>query len=465
MARRSLQASEAGITEIKAALKQQKRSQEYIAGVAGCSRQTIWSLLQGNAVDCETLMAVCKELKLDWEIVTIPMAEPETYQLDELVREVRSQAKQYINESCSTMRVLNMSQKIGLGDIYTNVNILEKLTQSRQLDVNELLGLSRDKFELLARGESSKKGIPGVEAVQEHSKLMVFGKPGAGKTTFLKFVALQCSNSELFPKLIPLFIPLKEWAETEGSAGLVEYLINLFASYGIAPNAQMKQSFLRFVMNRNRESVQERVNLTAVEEVLREGRVLFLLDGLDEVRDADTKRVSREIEEFARQFPRNRYVVTCRIAAKEYVFQQFTEVEVADFNEEQVATFIRNWFKIKQLPQVAKRLTERLINNKSMAELACSPILLTLLCLVFEESGELSPNRAELYKRGLDLLLSRWDATRGIERDQTYRQLSLRCKEEMLSEIAFDYFERGEFFSGRNQCQKRLLLTFITCHI
>ncbi len=446
MARRTLQASESGIQAIKAALKQQKRSQEYLAVAVGCSRQTIWSLLQGNAVDCETLMAVCKELGLDWQAVTVTESEPQTYQLDELVREVRGQAKRYIDEYCSTMRVLNMTQKIELSEIYTSVNILQKLTRSRQWRFDELLELSRDMFELLARGEIVKRGVPGLKAVQEHSKLMVFGKPGAGKTTFLKFVALQCSAGQLFPKLIPLFVPLKEWAEAEGSPGLLQHLINLFASYGIAPNAQVKQGFFNFLMNQDQESAQKCVNLTAVEKVLRSGRILLLLDGLDEVREANTKHVIREIEAFTRQFSKNRCVVTCRIAAKDYVFEQFTEVEVADFDTRQVKAFIGNWFKIKQQPQVAERLKEQLESNQPMRELAYSPILLTLLCLVFEELGELSPNRTELYKRGLDLLLSRWDATRGIERDQVYRRLSLRAKEEMLSEIAFGYFERGEYF-------------------
>lgn len=37
------------------------------------------------------------------------------------------------------MRVLDMSHPIGLNDIYTNVNILEKITGKRRIEYTELL--------------------------------------------------------------------------------------------------------------------------------------------------------------------------------------------------------------------------------------------------------------------------------------------------------------------------------------
>ncbi|GAB1541119.1 hypothetical protein NUACC21_37890 [Scytonema sp. NUACC21] len=65
----------------------------------------------------------------------------------------------------------------------------------------------------------------------------------------------------------------------------------------------------------------------------------MLLDGLDEVRETDSKRVLEQIKEFTTQFPKNQFVITCRIAAREYTFVQFTEVEVADFDSQQIASF------------------------------------------------------------------------------------------------------------------------------
>ena len=69
--------------------------------------------------------------------------------------------------------------------------------------------------------------------------------------------------------------------------------------------------------------------------------LLCLLDGLDEVRSQDHDRVLNTIRQTAEKFDASQFVITCRIAAKEYIFEQFTEVEVADFDDEQIADFCK----------------------------------------------------------------------------------------------------------------------------
>jgi predicted NACHT family NTPase len=139
-----------------------------------------------------------------------------------------------------------------------------------------------------------------------------------------------------------------------------------------------------------------------------QGQALILLDGLDEVRDADNSRVLRQIRDFSQQFPQNQFVITCRIAAREYTFEQFTEVEIADFDDEQIADFASKWFRSKNDPIKAERFLQKLKGDAPIRELATNPLLLTLLCLVFEDSGSFPINRAELYQMGVDVLLKKW---------------------------------------------------------
>jgi predicted NACHT family NTPase len=73
-----------------------------------------------------------------------------------------------------------------------------------------------------------------------------------------------------------------------------------------------------------------------------------LLDGLDEVQETDHDRLLKAIKDFTGQYRDCPCVMTCRIAAREYTFQHFTEVEVADFNEEQITEFATKWFRAKQ---------------------------------------------------------------------------------------------------------------------
>ncbi|MEH2437183.1 MAG: hypothetical protein V7K25_23580 [Nostoc sp.] len=113
------------------------------------------------------------------------------------MQEVREKIKPLIQKRCGTMRVLDMSQPIGLNDIYTSVNILDKITGQRRLGIDELLQQCKSQdFDLFGLNRITEERLPGLEAVEKYSKLMILGKPGAGKTTFLKYLAIQCIEGE-----------------------------------------------------------------------------------------------------------------------------------------------------------------------------------------------------------------------------------------------------------------------------
>ncbi|WP_341527125.1 NACHT domain-containing protein [Nostoc sp. UHCC 0302] len=234
--------------------------------------------------------------------------------IDVLVQEIREKVKPSIKEKCGTMRVLDMDQPIeltGERGIYTNVNILEKITGRRRLDICELLQNSHpDEFDRFGLSQVTEKRVLGLEAVQRHNKLMVLGKPGAGKTTFLKYLAMQCIEGQYLTNRIPFFITLKEFAEEFQQPDILEYIVQKLSVCGVHDEKEK------------------------AEQLLRHGKVLVLLDGLDEVREEDTKRILRQILEFSEDFHANQFVITCRIASKEYIFEKFTEVEMADFDKE-----------------------------------------------------------------------------------------------------------------------------------
>lgn len=148
--------------------------------------------------------------------------------IDALVQEIRALIKPTIKEKCGTMRVLDMAQPIeltGERGIYTNVNILEKLNRSRRIKISELLqNFNPEDFNRFGLSKVTEKRVPGLEAVQHHSKLMVLGKPGAGKTTFLKYLAMHCIEGDFLTNQVPFFITLKEFAEKPKQPDLLEYM-------------------------------------------------------------------------------------------------------------------------------------------------------------------------------------------------------------------------------------------------
>lgn len=358
--------------------------------------------------------------------------------IDDFVERVRRQVEPDITQRCGTMRVLDMAQPVGLGEIYTDVNILAKVSRTSRKDlaqIQEMVGLDLEDFKRFSFGEIAKERVAGLEVVKEHRKLMIWGKPGAGKTTFLKHLAMSCIRGELFPELVPFFVTLKSFAEEEGQPNLFTYLQAQAEMHGVDPER--------------------------LKDIINAGRAMILLDGLDEVRQEDSQRVIKGIQDFADIWRDNFFAITCRIAAKEYTFQNgFTEVEVADFDKEQIACFVNNWFRCKGETKKTEEFINALEKQNPIQELASSPLLLTLLCLVFEENFQLPQNRAELYKDGLDILLKKWDDKRAIQRDEIYKNLTVKRREQMLSEIAFKTFEKGEYFFKQSRIEN-LILEFI----
>ena len=182
--------------------------------------------------------------------------------------------------------------------------------------------------------------------------------------------------------------------------------------------------------------------------------MLILLDGLDEVKQTDSDRVLHSVRNFVEQFPKNHFVIACRIGALEYAFEQFTSVEVADFDSKQITTLVRKWFQAKE-PVLAKKFMQKLEENRAIQELAICPLLLQMLCLVFEESFDSPDDRSQLYKEGLDIFLKKWDALRNIERVPVYK-LSVQQKEHILSQIALMTFERGEYFFRQQEIEQQI---------
>jgi predicted NACHT family NTPase len=437
-AKRSLKATPEGIKRAnKAALTFATKKE--LATKLEISRATLQNFFAGNPVGRENFHKVCQKLDLPWyEIAELesdieienPVVFPAQTDIIALVQELRQQISASLQQKCGFMRVLDMSQPMALNDIYTNVNLLEKINGRRRLDIAALLKVCTAKE--LDRPGLGGNNVPiqGLEAVQRYPKLIVLGKPGAGKTTFLKHIALQCKHGLLKGDRVPIFIPLKDYAENTPQQSLLKYISEQLATIG--GNA-----------------------IDAVEQVCISGKALILFDGLDEVKESDCYRVLQQVRQFTAKYHLNHFIISCRLATREYTFEEFTEVEVADFSDAQIARFVTKWFASKD-PSLSRKLFQKLQQQRPIHELATNPLLLTLMCLSFEESGDFPASRVELYKEGLSVMLRKWDAKRNIEREQIYKKLSLQHKEDLLSQIALQTFEHGEYFFRQPELEQQI---------
>lgn len=325
----------------------------------------------------------------------------------------------HLARKCSTMRILDMNEPVSINNIYVKFQILKNIQGRRQQTINLLL----DGFDSIPEENPSYRRlpfsgnethIPALEAVMRYRKLMVLGKPGAGKTTFLKYLAMNFSTGESDDKIIPIYIRLRDiYDEPFGS--LTNVVIKEFTNR--IPNSESK-----------------------VRELLHNGKCFILLDGLDEVKadknNENIYNIYREIDNLVNTYPDNRFIIICRTTASDYVFNDFTEVEIADFERAEIEAFACNWFRERGEAETCDVFLKKLQDNEAVKELATNPLLLTILCLTFENTYDFSLNRYAIYNDAVDTLLKKWDASRRIERRSSFN-ISRQRKINMFSQIAY----------------------------
>ena len=443
MAKRSLQASPTGIQQIKRAFAFKGWTQDNLAAEVNLkTRQPVWRLFTGQPVDRQVFMDVCDVLDLDWrEIAANPPAEfsdakesleSRASDIDALVAAVRSQRKDMMQQRCGILQLLDVHYPINLDDIYVDVNILEEVANQQWSDLATLNNLDLTDFDRVELGPVERSQIPGMQAVETYTKLRVLGKPGVGKTTFLQHLAVQCNQGEFASDQVPIFVALREFAATakrQGNFSLFDYLQQTFLTSGIT-------------------------DPLTLDTLLQAGRVLLLIDGMDEVSNSEMALVINEIRRFSDRYYRNQVVASCRTAAQKLCLRGFTDVEIAPFTHAQIATFAQKWFtalsKVDTLPAPAKaaQFMQKLglPENWQFRQLVVTPLFLHLACWMFQGDEEFPNKRTAFYKQGLDLLLGKWDETKGLERDTVYRGFLLPQKMRLLSQLAAATFEQGQYF-------------------
>lgn len=351
--------------------------------------------------------------------------------------------QQKIKTRYGAMHIFGMAEPVSLEGIYTDVFTLDKIAAFRRFDIQTFVEKTENKKQksLDKKKRSTHfhrsdinldaKRKNALEVINEKTKLFILGKPGAGKTTLLKFIALKASEGKI--NRIPIFIALKEWADSE--MDLQSFIVKQFEICSF-PDARL-----------------------FIENILNDGKAIMLFDGLDEVNHENQQRVKlvTSIKNFIDQFDKNQFLITCRIAASDYSFENFTYVEIADFNDDQIKTFVSKWFS-NNLAKKEKFLVEiEDKDNEGLKELASIPLLLTLLCLAFDETMAFPQRRVEIYEEATEALLKKWDTSRNIKRDDIYRKLSLGRKRQLLARVAAETFEDGEYFIQQDRLVNKII--------
>jgi predicted NACHT family NTPase len=241
---------------------------------------------------------------------------------------------------------------------------LERVPQEK-LDGNpeeaaDLMPLSRAREFLAQRfGESREEssGIPAVDQVRVRPRNVIVGAPGSGKSTFLEWFQLKISGAEqefvlAGQQAIPLLLRVRQLdpEHLPADSAMIE---KATASRDYA--TLMPPGWLRRQMFA--------------------GRVMFMLDGLDEVEPhVRDQRILPWFLRICDRFPECRFLVSSRpVGYPAGLLRKlgFSEAELLDFDEPQIQEYARHWCTAIASPAM-KRWRKRAVKAKRM-EIALCP--------------------------------------------------------------------------------------------
>ncbi|MBT9317266.1 NACHT domain-containing protein [Leptothoe spongobia] len=333
------------------------------------------------------------------------------------------------------LKLLGMTEPRDIESVFTNIKLGR--SKSRQFKSIQTLEEShrqgrRRKFDTVNPPEKEAFDI-----VNQEKFLMILGGPGAGKSTFLRRIGLEAlkpKHGKLDNPCIPVFIELKQF--TENNINLENKISEEFEICGF-PEAE------RFTSN-----------------ALSQGKLLILLDALDEVPTSNLYDVLVHIKNFVDKYNNNRFIASCRSAAYYNSYLNFSDFSMTEFDDSQIEFFLHKWFQEEcdKTDKIAQKCWEILQKpeNSGAKELAHTPLLLTLLCFVYAGSQNLPKNRASLYDEALDLLMNKWLVEKRVQRNPIYQDLNPPIEKAMLSEIAYKGFEEDRFFFSEREVVDRI---------
>ncbi|WP_406280054.1 NACHT domain-containing protein [Streptomyces sp. NBC_00191] len=277
--------------------------------------------------------------------------------------------------------------------------------------------------------------VPVEQALARHSRILLRGEAGSGKTTLVQWLAVSAARQDPeaghLQDRVPFALPLRTLAR-QGELPLPEEFLSATRSplAGTQPTGW-------------------------VDRVLTAGRGVLLIDGVDEIAERDRVRVKNWLTDLLTAFPANHWLITSRPSAVDDSWLAdigFTSYTLSRMSDDDIVDFITRWHDVTRamstdpqqevlLDEFKAQLLAKFHSSSALRRLATSPLMCSLVCALHtDRRGFLPSGEVELYEAALSMLLSRRDRERGID---VSMQVSEQSQLLLLARIAWWLVRNG----------------------
>ncbi|MEV8053822.1 NACHT domain-containing protein [Streptomyces bacillaris] len=249
------------------------------------------------------------------------------------------------------------------------------------------------------------------QALGERDRLLLRGPAGSGKSTLVQWLALNAARQSFGDELtgwnrcVPFVLRLRAFTALDVLPSPADFL----RAAGVPLHGSAPAGW--------------------ADRLMRQGRALVLVDGVDEVPDRLRKRTERWLKDLVVAYPRAKYVVTTRPSAVPETWLSASGFEphtLLAMRQEDVRAFIGHWHRAAgsecgseeertELDRYENALRRAVGTRRDLGLLATNPLMCALLCALNRDRRMQLPRaRKELYDAALDMLLVRRDTEREI---------------------------------------------------
>jgi energy-coupling factor transporter ATP-binding protein EcfA2 len=322
----------------------------------------------------------------------------------------------------SVKKSLELNQEdLVIGDIQSSGSSLSTVTEKMFVSLNlfrTTLRPVRRKGKVTQEPHFEEIPVTGILSKKEH-RYAILGEAGSGKSTSLRRLAYLLAEKGLASERpdfkIPIILKAAAVAEEKDNS-----LLNLCYEETQRLTHSKKPSF--------------------GPEDLAEGRVWLFIDALDEVPSEESQeKVLRSILEFVDTYPH----CTVIVASRDYQsikdlpeLARFERYTLSPISLKQAELILKRIQKAKRLPlEITEETLRRLQDIHGMV---INPLLVTVFAAITEYSRKDIPaNITELFKKYTELMLGRWDVSKGLA-----QQYHAPLKDFLLKKVAFEMHRR-----------------------